>query len=342
MADLRGIDNVGKGIVWASGTDGTVLRTTDHGKDWQRCSIPPGAEHLDFRGIQAFDGNTAIVMSSGKGPLSRLYKTTDGCQTWTLLFTNPDPEGFWDALYFEDRHFGVLLGDPMRNHFALFNTRDAGETWQRRDSKGVRVSPGGQGAFSASNSSLIAWTGLTHRFFVSGGRDGSYIYACDGRLEPNTDHWDAECMKTRLPLGSNSATSGTFSIAVHDSKFMVVGGDYAKPLVGERNAAWSVGGEIWCQPITPPHGFRSAVAYDAASKTWITVGPHGTDISTDDGRNWRALKRSSNDPPDADQHWNALSLPFVVGPHGRIGILRPNALAPIKPAPASTTQGAKP
>ncbi|HEV2214554.1 MAG TPA: hypothetical protein VGR64_04630, partial [Terracidiphilus sp.] len=97
-ADLRGIHNVGNGVAWASGTSGTVLRTEDGGYVWQSCSIPPGAEKLDFRGIQAFDANTAIVMSSGKGDLSRLYKTTDGCKSWTLLFTNPDaPNGFWDA-----------------------------------------------------------------------------------------------------------------------------------------------------------------------------------------------------------------------------------------------------
>jgi hypothetical protein len=31
---------------------------------------------------------------------------------------------------------------------------------------------------------------------------------------------------------------------------------------------------------------------------------------------------------DADKNWNALSLPFVVGPHGRIGKLNAKALAP--------------
>jgi hypothetical protein len=89
-ADLRGIHALGNGIAWASGSDGAVLRTTDDGAHWQRCATPPDAEALDFRGIQAFDANTAIVMSSGKGPLSRLYKTTDGCHSWKLVFTNPD------------------------------------------------------------------------------------------------------------------------------------------------------------------------------------------------------------------------------------------------------------
>jgi hypothetical protein len=74
--------------------------------------------------------------------------------------------------------------------------------------------------------------------------------------------------------------------------------------------------------VTPPHGYRSGVAYDSYTNTWVTVGPNGTDVSTDDGANWRALRPMSTEPPDADRGWNALSLPFVVGPKGRVGKLR--------------------
>jgi hypothetical protein len=89
------------------------------------------------------------------------------------------------------------------------------------------------------------------------------------------------------------------------------------------NVAWSIdSGSTWHSAQTPPHGFRSAVAYDARQKLWITVGPNGTDISHDDGKNWTPLKPSPQDPPDADKNWNALSLPYVVGSHGRIGKLR--------------------
>ena len=173
-ADLRGIHNVGNGVAWASGTNGTVLRTEDGGYVWQSCAIPPGAEKLDFRGIQAFDANTAIVMSSGPGDQSRLYKTTDGCHTWKLMFKNPDEDGFWDALYFDRGKWGWLLGDPVNGMFALFASDDGGTTWTRQENKGLRAKSDEQGAFAASNSSLLAEGAYV--LFASGGKAGAKIY----------------------------------------------------------------------------------------------------------------------------------------------------------------------
>jgi hypothetical protein len=110
---------------------------------------------------------------------------------------------------------------------------------------------------------------------------------------------------------------------------VAVGGDYTKPDEATATAAYPTdGGKTWKPAQTTPHGYRSAVAYEPASKTWITVGPNGTDISTDDGKNWRAVHPdpSRHEAADADRNWNALSLPFVVGPHGRIGKLEAAAL----------------
>lgn len=349
-ADLRGIDNVGGGVAWASGTNGTVLRTEDGGYMWQTCSMPPGAEHLDFRGIQAFDANTAIVMSSGKGDLSRLYKTTDGCSSWKLVFTNPDKEGFWDAIRFDRGKWGQLLGDPTNGMFTLFASVDGGSNWTRQINSGLKADPALQGAFAASNSSLIGQYGATQ--FVSGGKGGAFLYAersvktcldCSPQLfedyrEGRNNTWE----RHRIPVGKSSDSSGVFSFARNqylphfDPQNIVmvgVGGDYTKPDDPFATAAYSNDqGDSWHAAETPPHGYRSAVAYDDASKTWITVGPNGTDISTDDGKNWRALRpdAASHEAPDADKNWNALSLPFVVGPHGRIGKLNEAALGAAK------------
>src|SRR6201996_1008133 len=174
-ADLRGIDNLGGGVAWASGTDGTILRPEDAGFVWQLCAKPPNAEHLDFRAIQAFDNNTAIIMSIGKGALSRLYKTADGCQTWTLLFTNPDADGFFDALKFRNTQIGWLLGDPVDGRFVVMGTRDGGLHWTRSQTNTL-AAPDQAGVFAASNSSMII---PNIPSFVTGGPRGAYIYEGD-------------------------------------------------------------------------------------------------------------------------------------------------------------------
>jgi photosystem II stability/assembly factor-like uncharacterized protein len=353
-ASLRGVSNTGGGAVWASGTRGTVLRSEDGGYLWQTCSMPPGAEKLDFRGIQAFDENTAIVMSSGTGDLSRIYKTTDGCQTWKLLFTTPEKEGFFDAIYFLDRDNGILFGDPatgFEGNYALRLriTHDGGQTWAPITDPEPHV-PGRnlmpvahEGFFAASNSNATSaggwlWMGtgrgriFRRRLYTNPAHKSMAFQAayCAGAMEavskscgiPWTD-W-AITDTTPLTAPDPGVASGVFSIHFRNPKEgIAVGGDYTKPNATTFNIAWSQdSGNTWHAPTTPPHGFRSAIAYDAQQKLWITVGPNGTDISSDNGKHWIPLHPSNNDPATADRGWNALSLPFVVGERGKIGRLR--------------------
>jgi photosystem II stability/assembly factor-like uncharacterized protein len=130
-------------------------------------------------------------------------------------------------------------------------------------------------------------------------------------------------------MSQGSSTAGIFSLSVVGHHAVAVGGDFKKPDASNKTSAFSNDvGLTWTPSQTQPHGYRSSVAYHSKTKTWITVGPNGTDISRDEGRNWTPLKPTAQDRPDADKNWNALSLPFVVGPRGRIGKLRPEALKP--------------
>lgn len=323
-ASLRGIHSLGDGLAWASGTGGTVLRTEDGGKNWQLCKTPPGAEMLDFRGVQAFDAKTAIVMSSGKGDLSRLYKTADGCQTWKLMFTNPDKDGFWDVVHASRTDQGIellVVGDPVNGRFATFQSMDAGTVLKKFDAGGLTALDG-EGAFAASNSSSDINIDRLTAIFGTGGPHGARVYVLCSSCR-SQEGWKAH----NLPGFASGQSAGVFSVANHALNWVVVGGDYRNPEDSSGNAAFSRDdGRNWMLSTTFPHGYRSSVTYDAAAKVWIAVGTNGTDISTDDGRNWRALKPGPNDAPDADRNWNALSLPFVVGPKGRIGVLRSEAL----------------
>ncbi len=178
-AGLRGIDSVDGTVAWASGTNGTVLRTIDAGVHWTQCAIPDAATDgatMDFRGVQAWDAQTAIVMASGPGDKSRLYKTTDGCKTWKLVFRNPDsPDGFFDCVWFQRTGYGILLGDPVKDRFAVFETADGGKTWKRDTRIGLNVKGTRFAAFAASNSLFPHFPNGYMRGFVTGGPGGALL-----------------------------------------------------------------------------------------------------------------------------------------------------------------------
>jgi len=282
-------------------------------------------------------------MSSGKGNLSRLYKTTDGCKTWRLLFTNPDKDGFWDAIQFsqKDHNFGALLGDPVKNIFVVMLTFTGGDKWEQQTLNATE-DMNSESVFAASNSSLL----ISHpgfRRFCTGGSGGPRVISLGagpsdtGEHTPGKLKWDSGLVAERLKSLKQRPSSGCFSMAEDQRGVTVsVGGDYMDP-EDSSYPAWTSSQSRNSQAdesfefrlaLSFPHGYRSSVAYDSTSRTWITVGPNGTDISRDDGKNWHALKPGSQDQPDADKNWNALSLPFVVGPKGRIGRLNPGTLKP--------------
>ena len=305
-AALRGIHAVGGGVAWASGTNGTVLRTEDGGYEWQSCAAPPDSAKLDFRGIWAWDDQTAIVMASGTGDASRLYKTTEGCSHWTLLFTNPDKDGFWDALQCADKHSCTLVGDPVNGAFVVFQTMDGGKIWNRETGGSLSAEATKQGVFAASNSSLAMNHGNGFRLLGTGGMAGSkLLFSCGPCRSSSWRVWP-------VPIFAAGVSAGIFSLGVRPAGFVepfviADGGDYNKP---NGTAAWSSdGGQHWTAAAKPPHGYRSAVAWDAAAKAWIAAGTNGSDISYDDGKTWQPLDNGN---------WNALSLPWVVGPGGRI------------------------
>ncbi len=321
-ASLRGVDSVGAGTVWASGSGGTVLRSEDGGFLWQTCAMPKGAEKLDFRGVQAFDAQTAYVMSSGKGPLSSVYKTTDGCATWTLVLDDPDAEGFFDAIRADKKNPETVwvLGDPVDGKFVLLATADGGKHWTRVVSPGLAVAARGIGAFAASNSSLTS-----DHSFATGGPGGPFFYQGDftctmGTSLPMCLQHGVHFESAKVPMAGETESAGIFSLGQCGRHLVAVGGEYTKPKVAFGTAAYLVPGIGWIPAKTAPNGYRSAVAFDQRSRTCLAVGPSGADVSNDDGVTWHALSG------DAVAGWNALSLPFAVGEKGKIGKLRADVL----------------
>jgi photosystem II stability/assembly factor-like uncharacterized protein len=295
-ASLRGVHVAQEGTVWTSGTDGTILH--GDGTQMQRCTVPPGADKLDFRAVWGWNSQRAFAMSSGTGDASRLYLTTDGCQTWKLILQNTEPNGFWDGLAFTDRNHGWILGDPVGGKFTVFRTSDGGAHW-RPDKSRQLAAITGESIFAASNSSLTA-TGNTV-WFGTGGAVAARVF----RLTHNK--WTVAA----TPIRAGTSSSGIFSMAFRDLRHGVaVGGDYKDPEGRRQTAAYtSDGGASWLASVTPPTGYRSAVAWSERANAWIAAGPNGVDRSNDGGKTWTRSSETGG---------NALSLPWLVGSHGLI------------------------
>jgi len=310
---LRGVSAVDRNVAWASGNKGTVLRTIDGGRSWQTVA-GPSSEPLDFRDIEAMDARTAYVLSIGPGEQSRIYKTADGGKTWMATFRNSDPRAFYDAIALWDDQTGLAMGDPVDGRFTVLRTTDGGRTWRSIPAGGMPPALANEGAFAASGTCLVV-QGTRRAWFATGGAARARVFrSADGGLS-----WQV----SDTPLAAGSASAGAFSLAFTGEglRGIVVGGDYRQERASSDNVALTHdGGATWALGPARLRGFRSAVAFVPGSRdrVLLTVGPAGSDWSSDGGATWTAL---------GDEGFHAVSIArrddvaWAVGENGRIARL---------------------
>ncbi len=303
-ASLRGVSVVDSRIVWASGAEGTVLRSLDGGRSWERRPIA-GHDRTDFRDIQAFDAERAVILAAGAPPVILL--TDDGGATWSERFRHPDPEAFLDAFAFDASGRGIALADPIDGRFEILETTDAGRTWRRWEAERKPPAGSGEHAYAASGSIVALDEEGTIRLGLGGPSPESSDSTCR-LLRRGRDETTWRTEPVPIPGGESS---GIFSLVrIDERRAVVVGGDYRAPDRTEGTAAWTDdGGEHWLVPERGLGGYRSAVAVRRSGERieLIATGPSGTDRSHDGGKNWEPL---------SELGYHA----FAFAPDGSIGI----------------------
>jgi photosystem II stability/assembly factor-like uncharacterized protein len=309
-AEIRGLVASTPTVVWASGTRGRVLRTTDGGTTWRVDTIP-GADTLDLRSIAARSKTFAVAMTAGdadKGA-AKIFRTIDGMR-WTQQFDTHEKGAFLDALAFWDDRHGIALGDPIDSRLFLLTTDDGGATWTRVPTANAPAMLPGEAAFAASGTCLTVF-GTSNVWIGTGGGARARVFRSSDRGRT----WSV----ADTPVHAGNSASGIFSVAFSDATHgVVVGGEYTKPRTPFDNVALTGdGGASWRLARGPlPAGYLSAVTYlpGTNGRSLVAVGLAGTARSDDAGERWTMV----DTVPYNSVVFVSPTAGWAAGPRGRI------------------------
>ena len=316
-AGLRGMSIPNDDVIWVSGSNGTVGKSCDAGKSWRWITVK-NYEQKDFRDIQAFDSNTAIIMAIGDP--AYILKTKDGGTTWQQVYTKSLPGMFLDAMDFKNNKEGICIGDPVaigsggRKFFFVVRTSDGGDTWQEVPLyKMPPTQQSGEGIFSASgtNIALLDHPDFDYAFVTGGTISNMYLMARDGK----------QSKMMQIPINQGAESAGAFSLATDGKKkFYCIGGDYKIIFSTYDNFYWTTDeGSKWASPRkAPPYGYRSCVRI-IDNERLIACGPNGVDIGSIGGHDWNSITKEGFNVCMVSP---TKKLIFLAGEKGKIGQLK--------------------
>lgn len=295
----RGLSVVNDKIIWVSGNNGTVERSINGGETFEVIHVK-GFEKNDFRDIEAFDANTAVIMAVSEPAF--ILRTENGGKDWQTVYQNSNKGMFLDAMDFRGKN-GVVIGDPINGRFFMVTSSDKGKTWQDVAESERPIADSGEACFASSGTN-IRMMKRKNSVFITGGLS-SHFYKGNKRV--------------KIPILQGKQSTGANSVAFMNKKnLIVVGGDFLQKDETDKNCVISNdGGDTWHFPSNPPSGYRSSVEY-INNLTWIACGLNGVDISKDNGETWSKISDQSFHVVRKAKKGNAV---YFAGNNGKIGKL---------------------
>lgn len=108
---LRNLTAVDENFVWAAGTNGTIIRTTNGGDNWNQV-IVDSSEVSDYPVIRFkfFDNQLGFASGGHRDQAGVMWRTTDGGFNWSAAGISPDE--IFDFYILDSLNVIALSGDP--------------------------------------------------------------------------------------------------------------------------------------------------------------------------------------------------------------------------------------
>ncbi len=193
-----------------SSGDQSVFITSDGGNTWNPCTS--GMDNASIMGLSYADQNTIFAV----GTDTKVYKSTNGGDTWTVEYTLP---AMLFGVDFADASFGVVGGEEK-----MFATSDGGSTWTTyttgyENFYGALAYSDGTGYIGGTDENIYVTTdfGVTWGMEHNGGGSSSLyrikdtengnLFACGSQGQ----------IINRAPIFGSNFSSSTDSICVGNS-----------------------------------------------------------------------------------------------------------------------------
>lgn len=302
---LQAIEKADDGSIWISGHQGHFGRSLDSGETWQFAQVK-GAETLEFRDVEAFSSEKALLLSAGEGEKSSLWLTEDGGVTWEKVFQMQHPQGFLDCMRFWDEKRGVVYGDSFEGSLYILLTEDGGMTWSRVPSGVLPVPLTQEGGFAASGTCVC--TGARGEAFIGTSSDPARVLV----TEDYGKSWNAVVS----PMGQGEF-SGITSVVAEENRLWVFGGNLSDRGTVQSTAWYTTDkARSWQEAGS---SLLTGAVYGGAvrNKAIFQAGPGGLALSLNGGESFQKLSDLSFWAVGIVEE----GLGIALGPQGRVALI---------------------
>jgi photosystem II stability/assembly factor-like uncharacterized protein len=268
---LYTITGLNQNTLFVGGGSRTLLKSTDGGTTWTSYTLDIIPEPNAFIAkIKVFDQNLMYVLAVYSTTVGRIYKTTDGGNSWTQLYANTTNN--LNDFDFASPNVGVAVG---RNVGTLFYTTD-GTNWNQAPTPSL-------GGFNYTRSDVRAVRMLDVNTAVAVGW-GSFAAGLQPSIHLRTTNGGAN-WTYMTQQEQNRSYDNLYNIWFKDAYNGLAIGGAIRGSVIERTTD---GGINWT-PIAAPFGPTLYGIFGIGDKVWIGGSDGLIAYTTDFGNTWKKI-----------------------------------------------------